>query len=515
MRSTGISQTKKSDIGKSYVFYETLKTNLVQFPPKPLTRGTRTRSQDVNTRKLMIQINDLETHKRISQEKLKIYENQIDELTDHLTRINSINKQLLNSKLTVNPADVEIIVSELQNSDIRSKLGQYIVENDKYKSEMESLRSQIEKLQKENKLLEDQKVENLKSGNINETLSMKSIDERLSTPRINISRGLDKYRFGVKNLQMLHKALSDMSSSPNFISLLTSLAIGIKRTLDCERCSIFLVSNFIQRLYLDINDPQNPVQKININGTWMITHNDVNINNEPPVFTHLDEAINGIRSGQDLVEPAVLNKEVALIVQCQLSSKGMFEQTDEVQLRIILELCISCIKSFIGRRREDSLQDQLLEVTNVCAALARARTYHYLASTVNSLLPGFFDFEAAELLYIDEETSEFYGISHNQTLQKFPLKIGLTGEAYASRSMKIYDSFCKKEVICDIDNFAGISEVHNLIIVCLPGPNRTILGVLQLYNKINNNISPKDIQIVGEMSILLGSVIAMLSQINS
>lgn len=515
MKSSGISRVKKTDIGKSYVFYEALKTNLVQFPPKPLTRGTRTRSQDANTRKMMVQINDLETYKRVAQEKTHIYERQIEELTDHLGRMHSINKQLLHSKLTVNPAEVEFIVSELQNSEIQVQLSRYILENDKHKAELTSLRSEVDRLTKENRNLEEQKLELPKSIGIAETISVKSIEERLHTPRIQFTRAAERPRYGVKHLQMLHKALADISAAPSFVTLLSSVGNAVKRILDCEKCTIYLVSNFAQRLYLDANDPQNPVQKINIGGCWALVHSDLNINNEMPVFSHIDEATNGIRSGQDLVEPAMLNKEISLIVQCQSSAKGMFEQTDEVQLRIILEACIMCAKGFIAKRKEDMLQDQLLEVTNICAAFARARTYHYLASTVNSLLPNFFDFEAAELLYIDEDTNEFYGISHSQTLRKFPLTAGMTGEAYANRSMKIYDSFNKKESINDIDNFSGVSEVHNLIIVCLPGPNRSILGVLQLYNKLNNSISPKDIQIVGEMSILLGSVIAMLTHINS
>jgi hypothetical protein len=496
------------------VFYETLKTNLVQFPPKPLTRSVRTRSQDANSRKLMVQVTELENFKRVAQEKLKIFERQIEDLTEHLGRMHSINKQLLHSKLTVNPAEVEFIVSELQNSELKAKLSQMVLENERMKAENVSLKETVEKLQKENKSLEEQRVEGQKPV-IAEAISMKSIDDRLSTPRVVNFRTLEKARFGVKNLQMLHKALADMSSATNFIGLLSALGSSVKRTLDCEKCSVYVCSGFMQRLYLDANDQQAPVQKLSIGSSWVLVHSGLGLNSEMPVFNHLEEAANGIRSGQDLVEPAMLNKEIALIVQCQSSSKGIFEQTDEVLLRIILEACIACTKSWIAKRKEENLQDQLLEVTNICAAFARARTYHYLASTVNSLLPGFFDFEAAELLYIDEETSEFYGISHGQTIQKFPLSQGMTGEAYEGRSMKIYDSFNKKEEIKEVDNFAAVDEVQNLIVVCLPGPNRTILGVLQLYNKMNNSISPKDIQLVGEMSILLGSVIAMLTHINS
>lgn len=515
MRHSVISQTKRNEIGKSYVFYETLKNNLVQFPPKPLTRGLRARSQDANTRKLILQINDLETNKRISQEKLKIYERQIEELVEQLGRMHSINKQLLHSKLTVNPAEVEFIVSELQNSELRGSLSHYILENDKNKNEIEVLRRDIDRLIRENRLLEDQKVEVIKVPTIPETVSVKSIEERVFTPRISFTKQREQLRFGAKHLQMLHKGIADIAAAQNFLSLLTSLGTSIKRTLDCEKCTIFLASNFVQRLYLDSKDPQSPVQKVNVNGHWMLIHSDLNLNLEVPIFSQIEEAMSGIRSGQDLVEPAMFNKEIGIIVQCQNSSKGMFEQLDEIQLRILLEVSITCTRSFVAKRKEEALQDQLLEVTNICAAFARARTYHYLASTVNSLLPGFFDFEAVELLYIDEETSEFYGISHNQNLQKFPIGLGLTGEAYSGKSMKIFESFSKKETVEEIDNFAGVSEVNNLVVVCLPGPNRSILGVLQLYNKLDNSISPKDIQIIGEMSVLLGSVIAMLTQINS
>jgi hypothetical protein len=508
------SSKKKAEVGRSYVFYETLKTNLVQFPPKPLTRGLRARSQDANARKLMIQVSELESHKRISQEKLKIYEKQIEELMDQLGRMHSINKQLLHSKLTVNPAEVEFIVSELQNSEVKVRISELIIENDRLKGEVQALKDQAEKFSKENKMLEDQRMDSVKNPLISETISVKSIEHRLSTPRFTSTKRSERPRLGVKNLQMLHKALSDMTGAQNFISLLSNLGKGIKRTLDCEKCTIYLTSNFIQRLYLDTNDPQSSVQKINIGGAWVFVHSDLNTDNEAPVFNNVDEAVNGIRSGQDLVEPAMLNKEIALIVQCQSSSKGMFEQTDEVLLRLILEACIICTKNFVAKRKEESLQDHLAEVTNICAAFARSRTYHYLASSVNSLLPNFFDFEAAELLYIDEDTYEFYGITQNQTLKKFPLSSGITGEAYGSKSMKIYDGFNKKENLSDVDNFSGVHDVNSLIVVCLPGPNRKILGVLQLYNKLNNSISPKDIQIVGEMSILLGSLIAMLSEIN-
>lgn len=533
MKPSSISRKGKSEIGKSFVFYEALKTNLVQFPPKPLTRGNRAKSQDANLRKLMSQISDLETFKRVALEKMRVYEHQIEDLSDHLGRMHSINKQLLHSKMTVNPAEVEFIVAELQSSEMKTRLSQFSIENEKLRSEVESLRKKVEELEKAERMekgerlqanegfpkvgsgkLHDDGKADIKTSGIVETLSVKSIEDRLCTPRVGL-RGVERSRFGVKNLQILHKSLSDLSSSSTFVTLLSNLASITKRSLDCEKVTIFLVSNYIQRLYLDYNDPQNPVQKVSISGTWVLVHNDISTSSEVPVFSHIDEAVNGIRSGQDLVEPAVVNKEIALIVQCQSSAKGMFEQTDEVMLRIILECVVNSTRTFISKRKEENLQDQLLEVTNVCAAFARSRTFHYLASTVNSLLPSFFDFESAELLYIDEESNEFYGISHSQTLSKFPLNSGMTGEAYQNRSMKIYDSFNKKEKIEDIDNFAKVNEVNNLIIVCLPGPNRAILGVLQLYNKINNNISPKDIQLVGEMSILLGSVIAMLTVINS
>ena len=191
MRSTVMNHAKRPEIGKSYVFYETLKTNLIQFPPKPLTRVIRARSQDANTRKLITQINELENSKRLNQEKLKIYEHQIEELIEQLGRMHSINKQLLHSKLTVNPAEVEFIVSELQNSEIRARLSQGMIENDRNKAEIESLKKEIERLLRENKILEDEKIENMekheisKNISIPETVSSKSIEERLTTPRIN------------------------------------------------------------------------------------------------------------------------------------------------------------------------------------------------------------------------------------------------------------------------------------------------------------------------------------------
>ena len=175
MRHSIITQTKRNEIGKSYVFYETLKNNLVQFPPKPLTRGLRARSQDANTRKLLQQINDLESYKRLTQEKLKIYERQIEDLVEQLGRMHSINKQLLHSKLTVNPAEVEFIVSELQNSELRGSLSHYILENDRSKNEIDALRREIDRLLRENKTLEDQKIEYSKPAGIIEVASVKSI----------------------------------------------------------------------------------------------------------------------------------------------------------------------------------------------------------------------------------------------------------------------------------------------------------------------------------------------------
>ena len=260
MRNLVTNQGKKSDAGKSYVFYETLKTNLIQFPPKPLTRGLRARSQDAFTRKLMGQINELENHKKLSQEKLKLYERQIEDLIEQLGRMHSINKQFLHSKLTVNPAEVEFIVSELQNSELKGKLSQFVLENDRLRCDIDSLKFLIDKQSQEIKILEEKKPESVKKIEIPETFSVKSIEPRIQTPRVNPIRFPEKSRFGVKNLQVLHKAIADMSGASNFVSLISCLGIGVKRVLECEKVTVYLVSNFIQRLYLDSNDSSTPVQ---------------------------------------------------------------------------------------------------------------------------------------------------------------------------------------------------------------------------------------------------------------
>lgn len=162
-------------------------------------------------------------------------------------------------------------------------------------------------------------------------------------------------------------------------------------------------------------------------------------------------------------------------------------------------------------------------MSNIIASLSKSRTHQDLANTVDSVLPKYFEFQSVGIIFVDKAGQEFYALAYSRygsekysnDTTRFPITMGLSGETFQAKSIKVYENVKRKNLYNpEIDNVSNCSDVNSLIMACLPGPNDSILGILQLSNKISGNISAKDVKLVGEISVVIGSLVDGINAID-
>ena len=152
---------------------------------------------------------------------------------------------------------------------------------------------------------------------------------------------------------------------------------------------------------------------------------------------------------------------------------------------------------------------QICEITN---ALCGARTHKEIANAVDKMLPTFFGFSKASIVFVNAATNDLYSLvpadkgdeAYSDEIIQFPTGIGITGSVATSGKM-FTSSTVKKEIKYsqEIDNGVNIIDLNNMMFGALTGSKGQIVGVIQLANKIGE-ISEDDKFKVEKVSRLLG-----------
>ncbi|CAG9315507.1 unnamed protein product [Blepharisma stoltei] len=546
MRTSFIKDLNRSnELKPTHQFYESVRATTMEFPQE--SRSLKNRNASLDSRSNCIRpVNpEFETYQKISQERIKLLEKQLREISEQLAKMQKINRKLLEEKLQIDPVEMHYMVQELIVADFKKELIESQAEVEKNRMEAEKAKRKAEQLILENKKLEGSIKRYRKIiGDMTGTPRFNALTESLSNsyqdnfpPQLpNIKNGLvDSYKppgTGMSSksfdkplhriLPMLESSISEISSSETFHSLLSHLAKTCKSILSCERCTIFLISPIIQQLYTTFFSNFHSINRVLLGTSWILIHTDPSADSSSPVFAKSSELIPGIRTPEEIVEPIMIHKHPIIAVQCQNSSKG-FDLQDSRVLKIVLLQVRSCLKQFLLKDKETKLQVQLQDMSAVIAALSKARSHQALANTIDAILPKFFEFHTAGIIFVDKSEKEFFSFAYSRLGAEkyssdtvwFPATMGLSGETFKSRSMKVYENVKKKNLYNpEVDNIANASDVSSLIMSCLPGPNDTIVGILQLSNKISGSISAKDIKLVGELSIVIGNLIVGVNEID-
>lgn len=258
---------KNADLKQTHNFYESIRTTTIEFPSQPKKLNNRNASVDSHSKP---RDPEFETYQKISHERIRMLERQLKDLSEQLDKMQKINKKLVENKLQVDPVEMHYMVQELIVADFKKELIETQSEVEKNRIETEKAKRKIEQLILENKKLEGsikryRKILGDMTGTqrysaVSENL--KDIPESPSSQLPNINKSYDSGRalnssMSIRSTEKpLHRiipqietSLSDISSVETLHDLLTQLSKACKNILNCEKCSIFLISPLIQQLY--------------------------------------------------------------------------------------------------------------------------------------------------------------------------------------------------------------------------------------------------------------------------
>ena len=535
MRSLRNSIGSSSEVHKSLQGYESLKSNLLEFPSMDLSR-TRNNSLDPAVKSLRIKLTEMETILKISRERVRLLERTVEDLSSQIEKLQSVNKALLSDKLDLNSSDIHYFVQDLIVNDMKKQLEEAQTDVEKYRMDCERIRKKYEGVLQENKRIEGmikryrKIISEIGVNKLlpNENASVADEGESL-LPSIKKHwndklkpKNSDKPR--VKYLPVVDQSIKEMTESTSLLDLFTKTCNSLRSLTSSAKVSIFIISPNIQQIYVQYFQSVQHVQRVLIGNTWVQLHTDPSCDVTEPAFAKTEEVNPSFRSADRLIHCISCTgapKEVSLIVQL-LNPPKAFDSNDEKIVSILTQTMASAARLIMAGKREKSLKGQLVDIVNVSAGISKARNHQSLANSIDVLLPKFFECETAGIVFVDESSQEIYTLAYSseadkkysQDIIRFPISMGLTGDAYKNKGIVVYENVKKKHLYNpEIDNIASASDLNACLMSCLPGPNSSISGVLQLGNK-PGGFSQRELQVVTALSTILGYMIAGINDIS-
>jgi hypothetical protein len=532
MRSLRNSIGSSSEVHKSLQGYESLKSNLLEFPSMEISK-TRNNSIDPGLKSLRIKLTEMETILKISRERVRLLERTVEDLSTQVEKLQGVNKALLSEKLDLNSSDIHYFVQDLIVNDIKKQLEETQEDMEKYRLDSERYKKKYETIVQENKRIEGmikryrKIVSEFGASKIIPLENSSAVDDgEALLPNIK-KHWTDKIKPKnpekprVKYWNIIEQGLKEMTESSSLVHLFTKTCTTLRSLTSSSKISLYIISPSIQNIYVQHFQSVQHVQRVLLGNTWVQLHTDPSCDVVEPSFSKTDEVTPSLRSPEKLIFCLSLQKEPSLVLQL-LSPPRAFDANDEKMVSIVMQFLACCTKLIMSGKREKSLKDQLVEIVNVSSAISKSRSHQSLANSVDELLPKFFECETAGVVFVDEESQELYTLAYSseqnkkysQDIIRFPITMGLTGETYKNKGCMIYEGVKKKHLYNpEIDNIASASDLNSCLMSCLPGPNSSIVGVLQLGNK-SGGFSQREIQVVTGVSTILGFMVAGINDIS-
>ena len=105
----------------------------------------------------------------------------------------------------------------------------------------------------------------------------------------------------------------------------------------------------------------------------------------------------------------------------------------------------------------------------------------------------------------DPSSDDYFGDGY----LRFPFGIGLTGQAISRDGISVFPN--PKTIAIynpEIDNVGWVHETKCIVMGCLKDWNGNLIGVVQLTNKKDDEVGPKDVKRLESFLELLGTCIA-------
>ena len=135
---------KSLSLDKSRKLYESLRQQEYSFGSK----------QDTPIKSLIpssdSRVVELEAISKVQRMKIKDLKRQVKDLSEKLSQMEAINRQLLNNKLKIENSDMHYLVQEMIVSDMKQQLAESELETQKYRLELEKQKRRAEASAKNN-----------------------------------------------------------------------------------------------------------------------------------------------------------------------------------------------------------------------------------------------------------------------------------------------------------------------------------------------------------------------------
>ena len=538
MRSLRNSIVNVSDVGNSLQAYESLKSNLVEFPS--LEHKARRPSVDPSVKVLKFKLTELESIVRHCRERIKSLEKTVYDLNVHVEKLQVVNNALLAEKLDLNSPEISYFLQDVVVHDIKKQLENAYNEKEKHRMDTERIKKRYEAIVQENRRIEGsikryRKLVSQNSPHRNSFDSSALHEEQgegeqegegeegggggkfSSRPQKAILGERGKY----KQMMLVDGYIKDIVDSGSLFLLFSKFCNAIRNLIGCQKVTVYLLNTELQRLYTKHFASAQYVQKVTMGNVWVMVHTDPSCDVIEPSFSKTEEILKSVKTADKLIQSMLITKDPALVVQCSNPLKP-FDHTDEKILTSLFQSTSAATKLILSQNREKALKTQLISLVEVSSNISKSRNHQSLATAVHTFLPKFFECETAGIVFIDEETQESYTLAYSsepnqlfsRDVVRFPVYMGLTGETYKSKGVQIFDNVKKRNLYNpDIDNIAAAPDLSMSLMSCLKGPNDGIYGVLQLGNKVGG-FSEKELRVVSGFSTILGYMAAGICDIS-
>jgi len=514
--------------------YESLRPVSYDFCPKSNNTSLANRKQAKSTEfERTNKILKLERTNKEQAETIAKLREENQQLREELEFMRNVNKNLMEGN-QIESNDLHLLYQNLFITDLKKQMGKREEEAEYYRLKHKQIMMKLRTMSKDKKYMTamlkrqvHQKEDSPKRKSIanqGSLISDQSYEEELvprrqsfSSPNFANSSGRS-----VPQYSSILEFLKNAIQCESMFDILSELSSKVKSIFKCEKASIFLVSEYFKKAYEE-KYPHKTPYKTFWNGNWIYSLAVEGFHTADPTPHRPDHLIRGHLEADSIAQSITFREEIGMIVQAQSRQKvkGKSRPFTSVDLSVlgILALGINIMLELIQCRQEQEVQRRhVKELTEISTNLLVNRSHKGLANQVYHLLPKFFDFESAGIVYLDKTRNEFFkmvvsGSEKEKFLEStiyFPSNLGLTGEVYNSREILVYENVKNLRLYYpEVDNSIGVSNLRNCIMGCLKGPDDEVVGVLQLFNKKDNReISQEDIEKLKGTQVLLGMCIA-------
>lgn len=482
--------------------------------------------------------------------KIEQQERTIKDLTDQLDSMKASNKSLLEEK-GFTGSDLHSLYQNLFITDLKQQMTDMNDEINRFRSEKEQLRRELESTKKENVQLQasikryrmmivkgikkDTKHDTIDDGSSVVSGIMSESDRSpgrhldFEKKRVNSEYNFHAQHksnissFSMSRIEKLNLVLIQLNNCTNINQLCKIMTRATKSLTKSQKVTIYIVGNKAREQYIrSYSGTSDFIGRVRVANSWMLMHTHKEAYQEEPLFKKFEDLKYPIRQTESLIMPIFRQRELDFVIQAQ-EKKGsenkhiIYLPADELILKIVSNAVLLKVESLYALEQEKIELKHSGQLAMVATSIIKCLTHKEIANSVRSVIPEYFGFENAGIVFIDNKSHQFYVMIHDPSSDgyfgegylRFPFGIGLTGQAISRDGVSVFHNPKTAAIYNpEIDNVGWIHETKCIMMGCLKDWNGNLIGVIQLTNKKYDNVEIKDIKRLETLLDLLGTCIA-------